>query len=117
MVIENIRSVGIGYQQGKVAVNNRLNIIVKRMISKREGNAIIRSTSIRSESGSTINGRDFTDGVIHNKGRVVTIKKKRTHLRAFVREINIIATQTSETKKLRKRNCVKNMLRMRGGIK
>ena len=87
------------------------------MISKREGNAVIRGACIRSESGSAINGRDFADSIINNMGRVVTIKEERTHLRAFVREVFIITTQTSEAKKLRKRNSVKSVLRMRGRIK
>ena len=46
------------------------------MISKREGNAVIRGACIRSESGSAINGRDFADSIINNMGRVVTIKEE-----------------------------------------
>ena len=87
------------------------------MIGKREGNAVIRGACIRSESGSAINGRDFADSVINNMGRVVTIKEERTHFRTLVREVFIITTQTSEAKKLRKRNSVKSVLRMRGRIK
>ena len=104
-------------EQGKVTVNNGLNRIVKRMISKRERNAVIRGAGHRSESGSAINGRDFAESIINNMGRIVTIKEERTYFRTFVREIFIITTQTSEAKKLRKRNGVKSVLRMRGGIK
>ena len=43
---------------------------------------------IRGEGVSTISGWDFTDSIINNVGRVVTVEKKRAHFGAFVRKIN-----------------------------